>query len=201
MPSCLIDHITNSRQTICKKIYRKACFRHFYQTRPSFFIDNVSESNADVVVSIGKDTAEVRALNDATLSQFGRKWGVRNGVVYVDGKSLESPYSGLVGTYQLSAATKPRVFIYGNRIEGTIAALKEFISAREVFFNPNAYSGTQVTGKKLVILDKFDTSAIRVYDLFHNSENGLFFTQQKTQAFADVVADVLNDDNFGVGLV
>ncbi|MFH2027733.1 MAG: S8 family peptidase, partial [Nanoarchaeota archaeon] len=165
-----------------------------------FFIDDVSQSQTDVVIAVGKNTNEANAYSSLTLGLDSNSFGKEKRQIKVNDDYLNKPYTGLVGTYAPSSLGKTVVFIYGNRIEGTVAALKEFISARDVFLSENTYSNfDNVKSRKLVILDDYDTTGLGVMDLMHNAENGPYYLQN-SDAFANVVYDILNDNNYEISI-
>ncbi|MBI2146852.1 S8 family peptidase, partial [Candidatus Woesearchaeota archaeon] len=100
-----------------------------------FFIDDVPQAAADVILAIGKDTYEAETYSPLTLDAPVVSFGVEEGQIKAMGKFLDKPYNGLVGTYKNSTSGDVVIFVYGNRVEGTIAALKEFMAAREVFLS------------------------------------------------------------------
>ena len=56
---------------------------------------------------------------------------------------------------------------------------------------------------KLVILDDYDTAALGVMDLMHNDENKQYFLKKDGSdgdKFADVVTDILNENNYEISI-
>ena len=156
-----------------------------------FFVDDKPQAQADFIISIGRYTDEVSLLNQGTLSKEINPFGFESGQIRVDGKYLSMPYSGLVAQ-EVTVPVTNYVFVYGNRIEGTIAAVRKMISARSQFFASGYHNRRNV-------LDTYDASAIAVYDLFHNEENEPYF-RKNTPEFADVVTDILNDNTFEISI-
>lgn len=165
-----------------------------------FYIDDVSSSQTSLIIAIGKNTSEQWQHNAKTLSLKSNPFGVISSQLKVNTAKVSKPYSGLIGTY--SNSSKKIVFIYGNRIEGDIAALKEFISARSVFFSFLDSIHEPRVNKNLVIVDDYDINAIGVFDLMHNNESASYFGAKDTNAdkFAEIVTDILNDNNFEISI-
>ena len=158
-------------------------------------LQNIGIESFSWIDEIGRNTNEASQYSKDTLRLSSNPFGMESSQIKANGKYLNKPYNGLIGSYK-PIASKPIVFVYGNRIEGDIAALKEFISARDVFLSENTYSDwVNVKSMKLVILDDYDTAALGVMDLMHNDENKQYFLKKDGSdgdKFADVVTDILN---------
>lgn len=95
--------------------------------------------HSDIVLSIGRTYAFDNSLT--LKSGFGH---YDSGIVYYD-KFGSLPYNGLVNYYYMDS--KKRVFVLGNSLSGTIAALKQLVS-----------------GSERVFIGDEDIDAVRVYD-------------------------------------
>jgi hypothetical protein len=95
------------------------------------------------------------------------------------------PYNGLVGSYKTEGIVY--VLVYGNRIEGTIAAVKEFINSESDFIN------SQKSHSLFVADDNLD--AIRVFDYFHHTGNGANYMANNA-AFKQIVKNSLRGEMF-----
>lgn len=127
-------------------------------------------SKADILVHIGKDELTVSQSNYMTLNLYG--WGYLGNVIVTGNKQSRLPYHGLYGSF---VDGKRHVFLYGNRIEGDIAAVKTFIKNQ--------------TGQVHMVSD------IAVYDFLHLDENiGCY--GKDNEEFPHVVKAALYDEMF-----
>ena len=85
-----------------------------------------------------------------------------------------------------------KIIVYGNRIDGTIAAVKRLVSARNQFLTTLGKSNANY-------LDDYDTLAISVFDLMHRNESVSDYDKD-TQEFKDIVQNILNDNNYEISI-
>ena len=166
--------------------YLDSTYREFLES----FVNPVEETyQADYIISVGKNTDEVASYNNAVLTYS--KWGYdtnANRIAFQSSK-LDKPYNGLVGTYPTNQ--KPIIFVHGNGVEGTTAALKRLVSGSEYFFD-NA-------NKNPSVIDNFDLTGIGVYDIMHNLDNSPNYRKNNNE-FKKIVKDVLFDNIFDVSI-
>lgn len=160
-----------------------------------------NQAQAKIIVSNINLNPNVESYNKCTkdhgpLLNGREKWSVENNAVSVEGKEemqLDKPYSGVIGTCLNNS--KYTILIYGNDMDGTIAAVKKFASAASMYFNT-----VTSLDKPLIILDQYDLTGISVYDLLHNEENGPYYTNKSSPNFENAVRNVLYDNNFDVAI-
>jgi hypothetical protein len=85
-----------------------------------------------------------------------------------------------------------KIGTYENDIDGTVAAVKKLISAKDRFL----VSGTLSYNERTDLIDNFDVTGLSVMDLFHNQENKDFYNYRGSDNFKNVVERILTDNNF-----
>jgi len=91
---------------------------------------------------------------------------------------------------------KRYVVAYGNDVDGTVAAVKKLISAKDLFLT----EGTSSYNERTAIIDDFDVTGLSVMDLFHNQENKEVYNDRPSNNFKDVVERILTDNNFEISI-
>ena len=86
----------------------------------------------------------------------------------------------------------------GADIDGTIAAVKRMASAGGVYFTTIGQNPT-IPSKPLIILDRYDLTALGVYDILHNAENKNSY-RQNTEPFKTAVAKTLGGNTYDVSI-
>jgi len=119
--------------------------------------------------------------------------------IMANGRPLNRPYTGIVksGPYFdniYSSSNKPYVLAYGNRIEGTIAAVKRLINSRNIFLAKGAYDDYYES-----YIDNYDTLGLSVMDMMHNNESQTYFYKNNSQ-LRENVEKILFDNNFEVSV-
>lgn len=132
---------------------------------------------ADIFVHIGRFNSKVAAENRYTLDNLG--WGWKGGIVTRLMENEGKPYGGLVGSFNKDG--KKYIFIYGNSIDGEIAAVKSFIF----------YESNLVNTKYSYLINKYNVNALAVYDYLHTSENKEHYNKNSDE-FASIVHKALN---------
>ena len=150
-----------------------------------------SEGDVDVLIYIGRNAIPSQQ-NTYTLSYL--KWGLRSFNVEYNGKSEDMAYNGIVGKFTNPSDNKTRIFVYGNRIDGALAAVKRLISESSNFLDSNIFEDDYV-----IYLSKEDLEAIKVFDFLHTDENELHY-MQSTTGFADIIENVLNDVTYDLSI-
>jgi len=167
--------------------YLDSTYREFLES----FVNSVdSESEADYIISVGHKTDEVSQYNNLIMSWY--KWGydTKARKVSFRGKKLDKPYNGVVGTYN-PGISKPVIFVLGNDVDGTIAALKRLVSGSEHFFDSS--------NKEPSVIDNLDLTGIGVYDILHNNDNKNNYREDSNE-FKTIVKKVLYDNVFDVSI-
>ena len=158
------------------------------------FIEPVSESQANIILAVGRLSTDI--VNDIIDNQnfmntYG--WGSMSKNVFAGGQFLSLPYNGVVGSYVPSYFGKLHLVALGADIDGTIAAVKRMASAAGTYFNGI------VGNKPLIILDRYDLTALGVYDILHNAEN-INAYRKNTDNFKTAVAKTLGGNTYDVAI-
>src|SRR3989338_3982530 len=149
-----------------------------------------SESFADITIILGKDSipfGEI-SLYDKTIY----RWGIAVHAIEYNEKVYEEPYAGIVASYSTHLLSKDvnRIAIFGNSIEGDIAAAKEFIKRQ--------YDFIDIKSANSFLIDQNNQEAVKVYDYIHlpaNSNNYKEFLDYSTVSdeFKNIIRNALND--------
>ena len=150
----------------------------------------VGESEADLVISVGRKSEGV--MNEIVIGEERNcsdgSWGYENDYICFNGLWVDEPYVGVVG---FEEGSKDRIYVFGNDVDGTIAALKKFVAAGNSWFN--------VEDNPALVVDSYDLTGIQVYDFLHNFENKLNYKQNNEQ-FAEAVSKILNGNSYDVAI-
>ncbi|MFH0808538.1 MAG: VCBS repeat-containing protein [archaeon] len=130
-----------------------------------------TKSEADLKVYIGKRLYDSDYLDDRLI----RFEGVKEGL----------PYNGLI------VKRDRELYIFGNEIDGTVAAVRRLVDERETYLNER----TLWFDMGDVYLGGRDMEAVSVYDYLHSDENVEVY-RKNGKAFANVVDSVLNRKTF-----
>ena len=139
---------------------------------------------ADVAIYLGKSSIFNSLDRTYTRSRYGWGYDSFSTIDYFD-RQFDEPYAGLVGSYKLDGSS--HIAIYGNNIEGDIAAAKEFIKHQTEFLAPNSEAS--------FLIDDANIEAIGIYDYLHQPANEQFYVQD-SRDFASVVKNALNGEMF-----
>ncbi len=151
----------------------------------STFVEPTSASDADVVIIIGHprvSNSEPFDINDE---------------INCSGELTSKSYAGVVKSssdFVNGYSGKPEVLVYGNRIEGDVAAVKRLISARSIFLDKGAYSRSYTS-----CVDDYDTLGISVMDLLSRNETKQHMKNNNI-ILANDVRKILFDNNFEVAV-
>jgi len=108
---------------------------------------------ADIIITVGRDDA----ANQLSLRYEG--WGYEGTSLVAGGRRATAPYAGLVGSFKRFG--KRNIYLYGNRVEGIIAAAKEMVLREHDFISvDSAY-----------LIGDENIEAIAVYDYMHTPAN------------------------------
>lgn len=97
-----------------------------------------------------------------------------------------------MGAFKNATDNKTIILAYGNTIEGTVAAVKRLIDARNTLFFSDA-------NQTVSVIDTLDLSGISVHDVLKNSENNPYYNAN-SQDFRRVVEKVLNNNQFDIDI-
>lgn len=150
-------------------------------------VDDPAKADVVIVVSPYYISNESFWLNDESNK------------IILDGITLHKPYAGVVTAHpfwnsSVSSGYQPTIVVSGNRIEGTIAAVKRLVNARDYFLNKDLLTET-----KQSIIDDVDTLGISVFDQLHTPESQEYF-YDNSQILANKVWKILTDNNFEVAI-
>ncbi|MBI2208556.1 hypothetical protein HYU50_03595 [Candidatus Woesearchaeota archaeon] len=147
------------------------------------------ENNANVKIYIGKNNIFNKQKILFTKNNFGYYYDFGN--IYYKDKVGSLPYNGLISAFNenntIGQNNIINILIYGNNIDGTIAAAKEFINKEPDFLNINNENSFFVDDENLV--------AVRVFDFLHNTGNGDNYLLDNN-AFKNIVRNALRDEMF-----
>ena len=141
------------------------------------------ESKADFIVLLRK----FHSLNeyDKSYTRNRHGWGFDSysTIDYFD-ESHDAPYAGLVGAYKRNG--RNYIAIYGNRIDGDLAAAKEFIKNQAELLANEGYA---------VVIGNENPEALKIYDYLHQPSN-LAYYDENTIGFLGVVKNALDGKMF-----
>src|SRR3989338_873297 len=116
------------------------------------FVDETTV-NPTFIISVGNPIENPNSTIPNSIGNYG--WGYdtdKRLIKFNSQQSTNRPYIGLIGRDMSSSPKK--IIVYGNRIDGTIAAVKRLVSARNQFLTTLGKSNANY-------LDDYDTLAIR----------------------------------------
>jgi len=149
-----------------------------------------SQSQANVTIAVGLPKKNSIIESENWYTQKNYQWFFTH-LVYYNNKPLGSkPYNGLVGAFR---DDYNYIFVGGNDIDGLLAALKRLISARSLFFS-------ELKKDKVKVIEDTDIAGIAVADLLRNPSNKPYYNQRGSDAFANVVSRILNNNNFEISI-
>ncbi len=160
------------------------------------FVQEVAENQAELVIAVGNPNfnSKVNQWNSYTGGLFRWHFDKTKNVPVFNYQPLDKlPYTGLVGRF-INSSFSNLIFAYGTGIEGDLAAVKTLVSGKNIFFSP-VVLGTHYE----VVIDKYNLVGLSVMDLMHNNENHPYYNQ-KTDAFKQIVEDILLDNNFEIAI-
>ena len=150
------------------------------------FVQPVSQNDAQIEIHVGKNLAPGSISDD---------WGLQNDFVYFNGLQEGVPYNGIVGKRFDGQNEKPRVYVFGNEIDGTTAAIRKLIDERVDFLNENTLNEDADT----TYLGETDIDAISVFDYMHTDENQANY-RINNESFAEVIDNVLRRNTFNLAI-
>ena len=174
------------------------------------FVQEVTEANATLIIAVGNPyfNSKVDSLNDYTRRNFRWYYDKTDYIPYL---SLKKPvskqplaYTGLVGGFVYN--NKVHIFAYGKNVEGNVAAVKELISAKNLFFNYDSYARwdlERIAPPRVVALDENSRTGLAVMDIMHNKENQPYYndkTGSDGNKFKDIIEKILTDNNFEIAI-
>ncbi|MBL7055794.1 hypothetical protein ISS07_02680 [Candidatus Woesearchaeota archaeon] len=147
--------------------------------KSGYFTSN--ENEASVKVYIGKKNLFNKQKSLFTKNNYDYYYDFGN-VYYLD--SVGSyPYNGIIGSYKENGIIN--VLIYGNGVDGDIAALKEFIDKEDEFVN----------SENSFFISNSNSIGVRVFDYLHHTGNSENYLVDNT-AFKQIVRNALKDEMF-----
>jgi len=149
--------------------------------KSSYYSDK--ESNADIKIYIGKNNLFNKQKLGFTKNKFDYYYDFGN--IYFKNKVGSFPYNGLLASYKDSDIIN--ILIYGNEIDGNIAAVKEFINNEPDFVN--------IGNENSFFVDDENAVAIKVFDFLHNTGNENNY-KKDNDAFKGVVRSALRDEMY-----
>ena len=120
-----------------------------------------------------------------------RKIFVKNQQIKLIQNRLCNRYNATIGAFWHDA--NGYIMAYGEDIDGDIAAVKKLVSARDLFFNKDL-----LFEERTKVIDDFDLTGIAVIDILQNPSNKPYYNQRYSDAFANAVNRILNNNNFEI---
>ncbi len=157
------------------------------------FAEPVQLSEANVIIAVGRFSQNIVndiVDNDNFIDNNG--WGFKNEKIFADGQFLELPYNAILGSYKPFLGTR-RLVALGTGIDGTIAAVKKMAATGSIYLN----SGTEK--RPLIILDRYDLTAIGVFDILHNTENSNSYMANNDN-FKNAISKSLSGNTFDIAI-
>jgi len=121
------------------------------------WLDNIGQvqGSQDINIYVGRRNAYIPS-GEQNLD--GNKWKKENNLIYFNAKSEGLPYNGLV------VKDGTNIYVFGNEIDGDIAALRELVDNQEFYFSK---SGTD----RVDYISEEDLDGLFVFDYLHTDEN------------------------------
>src|SRR3989344_9477506 len=143
------------------------------------YIDIVS-SGQDVNIYIGRKNSNIPKVLQETNEKPKQKWGLINNIVNFNSKSEGLPYNGIV------VRSGSNIYIFGNEIDGDIAALRKLVDNQEFYFSKSSTD-------RVDYISEEDLEGLFVFDYLHTDENQAKYRKNNAN-FAKVVENGLNSD-------
>jgi len=165
------------------------------------FIDRQSSSSSEylnIIVGTKSSTFKTK-VNPYTKSNLNKKYyydSKARAIKYNNEYVGTTPYNGIVGGFWRSYDGSRYITAYGNDVDGTVAAVKKLISAKDLFLT----TGPSSWDERTVVIDDYDITGLSVMDLFHNQENKDFYNYRDSDNFKAVVERILTDNNYEISI-
>lgn len=154
-------------------------------------IKNYLEENVDVVSSTESEIEIYIGKHADRTTLIKNNWFEDNLIKY-NGLKEGLPYNALIAN-DLSGQ-KPRLYIFGNEIEGTLAGIREVIDNKDKYLKQE-----RIKDPVKKYLDETNIEAISVFDYMHTDENDGFY-RRNNQDFAEVANNVLTRQTFNLAI-
>ncbi|MBI2658471.1 hypothetical protein HYX08_07300 [Candidatus Woesearchaeota archaeon] len=140
------------------------------------YIDIVS-SGQDVNIYVGRKNSN---LPKDLQKTDNKNWKYENNIITYTSKSEGLPYNGLV------VKDGTNIYVFGNEIDGDIAALRKLVDNQEFYFSKSVSSRADYISEE-------DLDGLFVFDYLHTDENQAKY-RKNNENFRKVVENVLNSD-------
>ena len=149
-------------------------------------VNSVPEANANLIIAVGNPfmNTKVNEYNDYTWNNFKWKYDKSFRRINYNAALYYKPYNAIAGSFYTGGKT--RIFVYGNEIDGTVAAVKRLVSKKTYFFN-------NLEKEKSVLLD--DAEAYAASSFMHTTANLQDYNKNNNN-FASIANKVLNDQTY-----
>ena len=121
------------------------------------YIDIVS-TGQDVNIYVGRKNSNIPKGKQETRENPKQKWELNSNLVSFNAKSEGLPYNGLV------VKDGTNIYVFGNEIDGDIAALRKLVDNQEFYFSKS------VT-ERIDYVSEEDLDGLFVFDYLHTDEN------------------------------
>ncbi|PJC45017.1 hypothetical protein CO038_00645 [Candidatus Pacearchaeota archaeon CG_4_9_14_0_2_um_filter_39_13] len=160
-------------------------------------VDNtIEEYINDFANPVSQGDAQLEIFVGGTLGPSVQNgWGKRNELVVYRDEVEGVPYNGIVGKRFDGQGGNPRLYVFGNEIDGTLVALRTLTRERNVLLNERNLNSPV----EPFYSSEEDLDAISVFDYMHTDENQASY-RDNDQIFADTVDNVLRRNTFNLAI-
>src|SRR3989338_8630029 len=144
---------------------------------------NVVSSGQDVNIYVGRKNSNIPKGQQETDR---KRWKYESNLITYTSKSEGLPYNGIV----IRAGTN--IYVFGNEIDGDIAALRELVDNQEFYFSKSSTDRVDYVSEE-------DLGGLFVFDYLNTDENQGKY-RQNTDNFGKVVENVLNSNIYSLAI-
>lgn len=149
------------------------------------FIEVVS-SGQEVNIYIGRKNTNIPKGKQETRENPKQRWELNNNLVSFNSKSEGLPYNGL------AVKQNNNIYVFGNEIDGDLAALRKMVDNQEFYFSKSVSSRADYVSEE-------DLDGLFVFDYLHTDENQPSYRKNSAN-FGKVVENVLNANVYSLAI-
>ncbi|MBS3131691.1 hypothetical protein J4212_04630 [Candidatus Woesearchaeota archaeon] len=157
-------------------------FNEFIKEKLEYGYYTKREHEADIRIYIGKKEQFNTLKNSRTRADYGFYSDAGN--VYFYGRAGSKPYNAVIGAWKENDVLN--IAVYGNSIDGDIAAAKWLMERQAEFLNSDG---------RVIFVDDYNEDAVRVFDYLHNTGNKDNYLKDN-DAFRKIVRAALRDEMY-----
>jgi hypothetical protein len=154
--------------------------------------DFIEDEGGVQVVSEGDSELNIYVGRKADISAIRNEGWLVNNVIEFNGQREGLPYNGFIGKI---TSGKPKLYVFGNEIDGTIASVRRLIEDRKIYLNEETLNDPINN----IYLDETNIDAISVFDYLHTVENQEKY-RKNTGYWAGVVYNILRRSTFDLSI-